>query len=67
MEILTPGVKHGQEADHRTQMLGVRCNREHCLGHRPEEDAVDGLGVLQCHRSDLLRQRKHYVEILLHR
>ena len=55
MKILTPTVKHGQEADCRTQMLGVRRDRQHRLGHRPEEDAVDCLGVLQRQGGDLLR------------
>jgi len=27
MEGLTPTVKHGEEADRRTQMLGICCNR----------------------------------------
>ena len=27
MEVLTPTVKHGEEADRRTQMLGICCNR----------------------------------------
>jgi hypothetical protein len=26
MEVLTPTMKHGKEADRRTQMLGICCN-----------------------------------------
>ena len=64
MEVLAPGVEHGQEADCRPQMFGVCGNREQGLGHRPEENAVDSPGILQCQAGDLLRQCKDYVEIL---
>src|SRR5262249_11955092 len=46
MEGLTPTVKHGEEADRRTQMLGVSRNSQQRLGHCPEENAVDDPGIL---------------------
>ena len=64
MEVLTPGVKHGQEADCRAQVLGVRRDGQQRLGHCPEENAVDSPGILQRQAGDLLRQGKHHVEIL---
>ena len=66
MEVLTPSVKHRQEADGGAQVLGVPCYRQHRLGHGLEENAVDSSGVLQRQGGDLLRQRKHHVEILLY-
>ena len=67
MEILTPSVQHGQEADGRAQMPGVRRDRQQRLGNGAEEDRVDDPGILKCQPGDLLRQRKDHVEILLHR
>jgi hypothetical protein len=64
MEVLTPTVKHGEEADCRAKMLGVRRDGQQRLGHCPEEDAVDYPGILQRQAGDLLRQGKHHVEIL---
>ena len=46
MEGLTPTVKHGEEADRGTQMLGICCNRQQGLSHCPEENAVDFPGIL---------------------
>jgi hypothetical protein len=46
MQILAPGVKHGQEADIRSQVLGVTGNGLQRLGRGPKEDAIDGAFVL---------------------
>ena len=46
MEGLTPTVKHGEEADRRTQMLGVSCDRDQRLSHGPEENVVDDPSIL---------------------
>ena len=46
MEGLTPTVKHGEEADRGTQMLGICCNRQQGLSHCPEENAVDCPSIL---------------------
>src|ERR1022692_4475488 len=66
MEILTPSVQDSQEADGGAQVLGVPGDRQHRLGHGFEKNAVDSSGVLQRQVGDLLRQRKHHVEILLY-
>ena len=67
MEILTPSVEHGQKADGRAQMLGVRCNGQQRFGNRAKKDRVDDLGVLKRQSGNLLRQCEDNVEILLHR
>jgi hypothetical protein len=64
VEILTPSVKHGEEADGRTQMLGVRRDGEQGLGNCPKEDAVDDPGIVERQSGDWLRQSKDHVEIL---
>ena len=64
MEILTPRVEHGEEADGRTQMFGIRRDGQQGFSDRPEENAVDSPGILQSQGGDLLGQRKHHVEIL---
>jgi hypothetical protein len=64
VKILTPSVKHGEEADGRAQMLGVRRDGEQCLGNCPKEDAIDDPGILERQSGNLLRQSKDHVEIL---
>jgi len=64
MQILTPRVQHGQEADSRTQSLGIRRNGKQGLADCPEEDAIDRPGILQRHAGDLRRHREHHVKIL---
>jgi hypothetical protein len=43
MEVLTPTVKHGEEADGRTQMLGSAATGSQPL---PEENAEGSPGIL---------------------
>ena len=42
-KVLSPGVQHGEEADDRTQVLGVSGDGEQGLRHGAEQDGVDGL------------------------
>src|SRR5215831_9942836 len=62
-EILPPGVKHGEKADLRTQVLGVSGNGAHRRAHRPEQNVVDVLFILVGDRSDWLWHRKDDVEV----
>ena len=55
MEILTPTVKHGEESNGCTEVLGVRRDRQQRLRHCAEEDAVDCPGILHRQAGDLLR------------
>jgi hypothetical protein len=67
MEILAPSMEHGQQADGRAQMLGVRCDAQQRLRNGAEEDRVDDPGVLKGQPGNLLRYREDYVKLLLHR
>jgi hypothetical protein len=57
-------VQHREEADGRTQMLGVRRDGEQRLGNCLKEDAVDDPGILERQSGDGLRQSKDEVKIL---
>ena len=63
-ESLTPGVEDGEEADLRTQMLGVGGDRRQSLGDRAEENAVDGLLVLKGYFGDLFRHGENDMKVL---
>jgi hypothetical protein len=58
-QALTPTVEHGEEADFRSEMLGVGGNDFQCFCRRPEEDAIDNLFVLVGNRGNLLRNSEH--------
>ena len=64
MQILTPGVQHGQKADCRPQPLGIRRNGKQGLADCAEEDAIDRPGILQRHAADLRGDSEHHVKIL---
>jgi hypothetical protein len=57
-------VEHGKEADLGTQVLGVSTYRTQGISRGSEENAVDHLLVLVGDRGNLLRNRKHNVEVL---
>ena len=50
-KILSPGVQHAEEADLRTEMLGIGGDGAQRLRRRPEQDVVDHGLVLE--RDDL--------------
>ena len=64
LQILTPGMEYGDEADLRAQLLGSRCDRAQGLGGGVKQDVVDYGLILIRNRSDRFRQRKDNVEIL---
>ena len=64
MEILTPGVKHGQEADGGAQEPWIGGDCQQGLRSRAEENAVNWVGILKRKVGDLLWHGKHHVEIL---
>jgi hypothetical protein len=47
MQVLAPGVEHSDEADLGAQMLRIGGDGAQGLGHRPEQDGVDRLLVLE--------------------
>ncbi len=56
MQVLTPGVEHGDDADLDAQMLGIARYGAQRLGRRLEQDGVDRGLVLE---ADLGHRRGH--------
>ncbi len=63
MQVLTPGVEHGEKADGGAQMSGVGCNGEQSFGSGLKQDGVDLSRVLKRQAADLLRKSEHDVEV----
>ena len=63
VQVLAPGVEHGEEADLGAEMLGIGGDGAQRLGCRPEQDGVDRLLVLEGDLGDRGRQREHDVEV----
>ena len=55
VEVLSPTVQDGKEADFRTEVFGVRRDGFQSLGGGPEENAVDRLLVLESDGGNFLR------------
>ena len=64
LQILTPGMEYGDEADLGAQVLGSRCDRAQGLGGGVKQDVVDHGFILIRDRSDRLGQRKDHMEVL---
>ena len=64
LQILTPGMEYGNEADLGAQVLGSRCDRAQGLGGGVKQDVVDYGLILIRNRGDRLGQRKDHVEVL---
>ncbi len=63
MQVLTPGVQHGKEADGSAEMSGVGGDGEQSFGSGLKQDGIDLSRVLKRQATDLLRKREHDVEI----
>jgi hypothetical protein len=63
MQILAPGVQHGEKADVRSQVLGVMGNGLQCFGCGTKQDAVDRSFVLQGEWADFFWQREDDMEV----
>jgi hypothetical protein len=61
---LTPGVKHGQEADLGAEMFWVSGNAVQCLAGCAEQDVVDDSFVLQREMSKLIWHGEHNVKVV---
>lgn len=55
LEILSPGVKYGEEADIGPQVFGIGCDRLQSFGGGLEENTVDDFLILISDRGDLFR------------
>ena len=63
MEVLSPGVQHREETDRRAQTLRIGRDGEQRFRCGAKQDAIDLARILQRQPADLLRQRKHDVEV----
>src|ERR1035438_2435312 len=63
LQVLSPGVQHGEETDLGSQMLGIGRNRLEGFCRGLEKDAIDYLLILVCDRGDLFRQGEDYMKI----
>ena len=63
MQVLTPGVKHGEEADGSTEQPRVGSGFQQRGGGSAEQDGVDLSCVLKRQATDLLRQGEDHMEI----
>ena len=63
MQILTPGMQHGEEADGGAQMSGIGGDGERSLGGGLKQDGVDLSRALKRQAADLLGKSEHDVEI----
>ena len=63
LEVLSPGMQHGEETDLGAQMLGVGRDglQGFCCGL--EKDAIDYLLILVSDRGDLFRHGKDHMKI----
>ena len=62
-QVLPPTVKHGEETDLGSQMLGVGRDGSSGFGRGPEENAVDHLLVLVGDRGNLFRHGEDDMEV----
>jgi hypothetical protein len=63
MQVLAPGVEHGEKTDLGAEMPRVCGDGTERLGGAPEQDGVDRLLVLEGDLGERRRQREHDVEI----
>ena len=64
LQILTPGMEYGDEADLRAQVLGSSGDRTQGLGGGVKQDVVDHGLILIRNRGNRLGQRKDHMEVL---
>ena len=64
MQVLPPGVQHGEETDLRAQVFGVAGDGEQGSGHGAEQDLVDDFFVVEGDGGDLFRHGEDHVEVL---
>ena len=64
VQILSPAMQDGYDAEFGAEMLGVRADDAQRLGGGPEQDVVDDLLVLEGDLGDLRGKGEDHVEIL---
>ena len=63
MQVLTPGVQHGKEADGSTKVPGVGGDGEESFRSSLKQDGIDPSRVLKRQATDLLWKRERDVEV----
>ena len=63
LEVLSPTVQDGKEADFRTEVFGVGCDGFQSLGCGPEENTIDRFLVLESHRGNLFRHSEDDMKV----
>ena len=63
MQVLTPGVQHGKEADGGSEMFGIGGDGEQSFRPGLEKDGVNPPQILKRQATDLLREREQDVEV----
>jgi hypothetical protein len=64
VQILAPGMQHGEEAGFHAQTPGIACNREQRLRGGAEKNIVDHIFVVEGDVGDGLGDGEDHVEIL---
>src|SRR5215467_14161085 len=62
-EFLTPTVQHAEEADLRTEMLGIACHFQKGFCTGAKQEIVENLLVLQHQGSQVPRKRENHVDV----
>jgi hypothetical protein len=57
-ELLVPCVKHTEESDVGAESLGIPGDFDESLGAGPDQNVINDLRVLQCQRSEFMRERE---------
>ena len=62
MELLTPGMAHGEATEGSPEMLGGSSDGLERLRHGAKEHAVEHAGILEAQRVEGVRQRQHHMD-----
>src|SRR6267142_5147585 len=63
VEVLSPRVEDGEEADLGAQVFGVACDGEQSLGNTAKEEIVDHVFVVEGDGGDLFGKSEDHVEV----
>jgi hypothetical protein len=63
VELLPPGMEHGEAADVRPKMLRVPGDVLEGLGHGTKEYAVEDAGILEAQGAEGVWQRQHHMDV----
>jgi hypothetical protein len=62
-EFLTPAVQHTEEADLRTEMLGIACDFQKGFCTGAKQEIVEDLLILQHQGSQVTRKRENHMDV----